>query len=610
MKEYKNFSLNLPLLLNTSHYSYFVQPKPLSRSASLTLPLLERRRSLNFYFSTLASSHTRHVTKKRISVPNSGWFTGYSAGFSVWQEKNSFSPLYLRGKKEIESANAVKKSKIIKGILGQGHNNALNSSALLHHNTKSIVYSFNKVNNLYPLLTKTEYILKSVFRSMFSLISKPIYLIQQDKIIIRIFVFLSPKIDKYLDTSTILSSITSGINPAKNSRTLPTTYLRGPIGEEKNQKLKVKRVSDKIQVVSPNSGVGKSIVYPMLKNINTIAGFSVKSPRFKLLNFLRFKNSRPNAIEILKTQILKDNSSYFTAINYLTKSWFIWSPVGNSVWRELDINKVTQSASFPLSSPNSLKKGRKSPISLNIKERDFNLLTNYPYISLVSNFKTKLEKLSLVFEKLFNKKVEFEIIKAQLPFQDSNILAQILGYNANNYKFRRMLKILIPRAVIKNPSTSSFANLGEVKKELYAHVNKKTDCNLDSKRFIKSDKFIDLVSFPCGPNTLTGGSTRNNLISIALNKNLIKNFIGKREELKQINHGLRPYTPCSYLSGMNIKLAGRLMTQSIRPRFTVQGYQEGSLARVKIHLIEKSRFTGKNKRGVFSFTITISHTFN
>jgi hypothetical protein len=66
----------------------------------------------------------------------------------------------------------------------------------------------------------------------------------------------------------------------------------------------------------------------------------------------------------------------------------------------------------------------------------------------------------------------------------------------------------------------------------------------------------------------------------------------------------------SYLSGMNIKLAGRLMTQSMRPRFTVQSKQEGSLARVKVHYIEKSRFTGKNKRGAFSFTVTISNVLN
>ena len=66
----------------------------------------------------------------------------------------------------------------------------------------------------------------------------------------------------------------------------------------------------------------------------------------------------------------------------------------------------------------------------------------------------------------------------------------------------------------------------------------------------------------------------------------------------------------SYLSGINIRLAGRLLTQSLRPRFTVQNKQEGSLARVKVHYIEKSRFTSKNKRGAFSFTVTISHVFN
>ena len=66
----------------------------------------------------------------------------------------------------------------------------------------------------------------------------------------------------------------------------------------------------------------------------------------------------------------------------------------------------------------------------------------------------------------------------------------------------------------------------------------------------------------------------------------------------------------SYLSGIKIKLAGRIMTQTMRPRFTVQSHQEGSLARVKVHYTERSRFTGKNKRGAFSFTVTLSHVLN
>ena len=137
---------------------------------------------------------------------------------------------------------------------------AMPADTLLHYNTKSVVYSFNKVNNLYPLLTAqaTEYLLKSLFRSMFSLISRPVYLIKHDKIIIRLFVFLSPKIDKYLDTSTIVQLAEPANLQSANSRRLFRT-AKG----------------------------GASLLY--LKKI-------------ALGKFLKFKSLRPKAVEILKSQ--------------------------------------------------------------------------------------------------------------------------------------------------------------------------------------------------------------------------------------------------------------------------------------------------------------------
>src|ERR1700742_1861253 len=116
---------------------------------------------------------------------------------------------------------SIKRIKTINGFLGIEQNSALNSNALLHHNSKSVVYSFKKVNNLSPLLTKTEYLLKSTFRSMFSLISRPIYLIKHDKIIIQLFVYLSPKLDKYLDTSTIGKSYTDSTKETHNKSVEP-----------------------------------------------------------------------------------------------------------------------------------------------------------------------------------------------------------------------------------------------------------------------------------------------------------------------------------------------------------------------------------------------------
>ena len=63
----------------------------------------------------------------------------------------------------------------------------------------------------------------------------------------------------------------------------------------------------------------------------------------------------------------------------------------------------------------------------------------------------------------------------------------------------------------------------------------------------------------------------------------------------------------SYLSGINIKLAGRSFKEKIIPRKTVKHAQKGTLTNVNIRLIQKSRFTGKTRRGSYSFTVILAH---
>jgi hypothetical protein len=441
------------------------------------------------------------------------------------------------------------------------------------------VYSFNKVNNLYPLLTKTEYLLKSAFRSMYSLISKPVYLIKHDKVIIRLFIYLSPKIDKYLDTSTI------GLeNCLSNKHNKRLDSLSGPPGG----------------VFNP-AGEGQK---------RSIAGFSSRINRFKIGKFLKFKSLRPNVIEILKSQIQSDVRGTYIPLqiggkiaknNLFANSLFSNNSIFNLIGSNKRLN-LLQSRSACLVGEHEEEVSIKTNKLVNKSGAAYAdlLLSNpqFPYKSLVSNFKFNLEKLCLIFEKIFNKKVEFEIIKAQLPFQDSNVLAQILGYNANNYKFRRMLKILIPRAVIKNPS-----------KVFLRSQNKVTSFNPLTSSAPKTEVAyhlpMDSLSSELPPRTKSFTSQPSSYLPP-----LFYNKYNFNIETANSLFGYLKDSSLSYLSGINIKLAGRLMTQSIRPRFTVQSLQEGSLARVKVHYIEKSRFTGKNKRGAFSFTVTISHVFN
>jgi hypothetical protein len=65
----------------------------------------------------------------------------------------------------------------------------------------------------------------------------------------------------------------------------------------------------------------------------------------------------------------------------------------------------------------------------------------------------------------------------------------------------------------------------------------------------------------------------------------------------------------SLLSGIKIKLAGRLLTQRVIPRLTVKTIQRGTLARGKTNFVNSARFTNKNRRGAYSITVSMGHLF-
>ena len=63
----------------------------------------------------------------------------------------------------------------------------------------------------------------------------------------------------------------------------------------------------------------------------------------------------------------------------------------------------------------------------------------------------------------------------------------------------------------------------------------------------------------------------------------------------------------SFLSGIYLKLAGRVLTQRIKRRVKSKIIQKGSLARANTDLINTNRFVNKNRRGVFSITVKTGH---
>ena len=87
----------------------------------------------------------------------------------------------------------------------------------------------------------------------------------------------------------------------------------------------------------------------------------------------------------------------------------------------------------------------------------------------------------------------------------------------------------------------------------------------------------------------------------------------KSTKIKKFNefkytYNIRKFKPTA-LVGIRIKLGGRLLSQKIVPRFTSRTIQRGNLGKTKADFITTSRFTNKNKRGAFSFTVTMGHKF-
>lgn len=90
------------------------------------------------------------------------------------------------------------------------------------------------------------------------------------------------------------------------------------------------------------------------------------------------------------------------------------------------------------------------------------------------------------------------------------------------------------------------------------------------------------------------------LFKVSKTKNLNKGFTNRFSNNK---------IP-SFLSGIYLKLAGRVLTQKLQRRVKSKIVQKGSLARTKARLINTNRFINKNKRGTFSITIKTGHIIN
>jgi Mitochondrial ribosomal protein (VAR1) len=280
-----------------------------------------------------------------------------------------------------------------------------------------------------------------------------------------------------------------------------------------------------------------------------------------------------------------------------------------------------------------------------------------------SLFRPNLNDLIKLLSDILGTEVELEIVQLKYPYHDSNIFAQYLGVLSTVRKFTygRIKNKIIKKIPV------SLSNLNsKTKNKNYVLKGGKKMSTLSAFKFgvkpvpafdseypgeknrvrplkQKKDKLLALVSSPSNhipryfikeptrqkikklakSNNILGKSliisSKSKLLSISKVKSLkrgpayatkeILNLktllsLAKRKEQARLNKRL---LIASRLTGIKVRIAGRLARQRVVPKRTVKTTYKGAISRSINNLVDSATFTDKNKKGAFSIRVWLSH---
>lgn len=190
---------------------------------------------------------------------------------------------------------------------------------------------------------------------------------------------------------------------------------------------------------------------------------------------------------------------------------------------------------------------RKDSLALaNPKERGKNLLFLLRKFNLTKVYQKKFKLICAILSKKFNKPVELQLIRLHHPYHDSNILVNLLSLNIKNK--RKKARVAIQKIFNKKP------------------VKNLNDPNLKNSALLTAESLA------------RGAKVTGKIIP-------------------------------AFLSGLNIKIAGRLMGEPIIPRITTKIFGKGASATGKVNYLDVARITKKNRKGAYTIKITSGQNF-
>jgi len=349
----------------------------------------------------------------------------------------------------------------------------------------------------------------------------------------------------------------------------------------KNDLLNQNNITE-ISNISPNKNL-------LEYNINGLNKYNIKLKSYKskynLINIiLNIKNNTICNLEIIKNKLLLDiennskknninNNNNNVNINIINKTN---NNNNNYKINNLNLNKYLDNININ----NKLYTNNKNNIINYVKYIDYkNISSNNLFLSNKN-----------LYDLLFN------------YFFSMNSLISKPIFEVTNDKI--VIHLFMYLFLIKNKKVNinnSFVKLNKLKlNKLYQNLSNvfKKPVELDLVRlyypYFDSNIFVNLLS---------------KLINKIQVRIIMKQFFNKAiiiNPIKSSNNNLIIKIP-SLLSGINLRIGGRLMTQRLIPKQTIKTIRKGTLSKGKINFLDEARYTNKNKRGAFTLVMSIGH---
>jgi len=338
--------------------------------------------------------------------------------------------------------------------------------------------------------------------------------------------------------------------------------------------------------------INKGIISLSVDNIKQIYN-EIELARQKNVRSNKTKNKLQTIIELSDT-IIKSNKSQLK-LNLLNKNQF-----NLNLSKSENLNNLNNKLTKPiLNESNSI-----------LNESNSILMNQRQYIRLLSPFNSKLASYTNHIYTFTNR-----------PYKQINKNLNNI-YTICKSAFLNLSSIISKPIVLINPNLIKITLFYYWKPLRNKYYNSNLHSNFVILYYNKLENLINLLS------QLFGKSVELELIRIYSPKNesnILANLIGilsnfikfryihkklfKVRQNKKVNTGFsNRYNKPSILSGIYLKLAGRVLTQRLQRRVKSKIVQKGSLARTNTSLININRFVNKNKRGTFSITIKTGQT--